>query len=448
MADYGAMSDSELMALVQPKPAAADYSKMSDADLMKTVQPAAKKIGLSDIASSAWNDIKKAAGNVASSVHSGVTLPRDVITGNAQLPSSGAVPGSVEFGDPSSAGLRVADMAALATPISPAARAGEAAIPGVAKATVTEPAVIPTAEAIKGASKSGFEAAKNAGVEIAAPAVKEMATGVQQALEQKGIIRELAPNTHAVLEKLANPPEGATATISGLHAARQALGHASKSITSGAEKPASSIAIEALDQFLQAVPPKAVLAGDATAAGSELKAAIGNYASAARAGDVDARLTRAERQAARSGSGSNIDNSIRQKISAILDVPSRTRGFSAPELAQMEKVVRGTPAANVARKIGKLGVNDGLSLMLHAGAAAGTGGASIPIAVVGTMSRKIAESLTQRQANKLDAMIRARSPLAQSRQPTTRGLTGGEQGMRGARVRAIAEMLNAQSQGR
>lgn len=405
-----------------------------------------QRIGLSDIASSAWRDIKKAAGNVASSVYSGVTLPRDVITGNAQLPSSGAVPGSVEFGDPRSAGGRVADMAMLATPLSPAARAGETAIPGVAKAAVTEKAAVPTAEAIKDASKAGFETAKNAGVEIAAPAVRDMAAGVQQALEQKGIIRELAPNTHAVLERLANPPEGATATISGLHAARQALGHAGKSITSGAEKPASSIAIDALDQFLQAVPPKAVLAGDAPAAGAALKEAIGNYASAARAGDVDARLTRAERQAARSGSGSNIDNSIRQKISAILDVPSRTRGFSADELAQMEKVVRGTGPANVARKIGKLGVNDGLSLMLHAGAAAGTGGASIPVAVVGTVARKIAERLTQRQADKLDAMIRARSPLARSQQPTTRELTGGEQGTRGARVRAIAEMLNAQGQ--
>lgn len=405
-----------------------------------------QRIGLSDLASSAWKDIKKAAGNVASSVYSGVTLSRDVITGNAQLPSSGAVPGSVEFGSPNSAGTRVADMAMLATPLSPAARAGEAAIPGVTKAAVTEKAAVPTAEAIKDASKAGFETAKNAGVEIAAPAVRDMAAGVQQALEQKGIIRELAPNTHAVLEKLANPPEGATATISGLHAARQALGHAGKSITSGAEKPASSIAIDALDQFLQAVPPKAVLAGDAPAAGAALKEAIGNYASAARAGDVDARLTRAERQAARSGSGSNIDNSIRQKISAILDVPSRTRGFSADELAQMEKVVRGTGPANVARKIGKLGVNDGLSLMLHAGAAAGTGGASIPVAVVGTVARKIAERLTQRQADKLDAMIRARSPLARAQQPTTRELTGGEQGTRGARVRAIAEMLNAQGQ--
>lgn len=39
MADYGKMSDEELLALVQPKAAAQDYSKMSDADLLKMVTP-------------------------------------------------------------------------------------------------------------------------------------------------------------------------------------------------------------------------------------------------------------------------------------------------------------------------------------------------------------------------------------------------------------------------
>ncbi len=40
MADYGKMSDEELLALVQPKAVAAqDYSKMSDADLLKAVTP-------------------------------------------------------------------------------------------------------------------------------------------------------------------------------------------------------------------------------------------------------------------------------------------------------------------------------------------------------------------------------------------------------------------------
>lgn len=39
MADYSKLSDAELLALVQPQPAAPDYSKMSDADLVRLVGP-------------------------------------------------------------------------------------------------------------------------------------------------------------------------------------------------------------------------------------------------------------------------------------------------------------------------------------------------------------------------------------------------------------------------
>src|SRR3990167_1357975 len=42
-------------------------------------------------------------GRIAKSVHSAVTLPRDVIEGKAKLPSSEGIPGSVPYGDPESA---------------------------------------------------------------------------------------------------------------------------------------------------------------------------------------------------------------------------------------------------------------------------------------------------------------------------------------------------------
>lgn len=61
---------------------------------------------------------------IGSSIFSGATLPHDVYSGQAQLPSSGAVPGSVPFGDVNSAGPRVADLASLASPISPVSRMG------------------------------------------------------------------------------------------------------------------------------------------------------------------------------------------------------------------------------------------------------------------------------------------------------------------------------------
>lgn len=61
---------------------------------------------------------------ILGTIKSALTLAGDVASGKAKLPSSEGVPGSVPYGDPESAGPRVADMAMLATPLSPVTRAG------------------------------------------------------------------------------------------------------------------------------------------------------------------------------------------------------------------------------------------------------------------------------------------------------------------------------------
>lgn len=77
---------------------------------------------------------------ILGAIKSAATLPRDVMEGKARLPShEGRVPGSVPYGDPESAGLRVADLATLASPVNPAVRAGDFAIPGLARTVATPP---------------------------------------------------------------------------------------------------------------------------------------------------------------------------------------------------------------------------------------------------------------------------------------------------------------------
>lgn len=76
---------------------------------------------------------------IIGSIKSALTLPHDVMEGSAKLPSSGAVPGSVPFGDPESSGPRVADLATIANPINPAMRAGDFAIPGVTRSVGAAP---------------------------------------------------------------------------------------------------------------------------------------------------------------------------------------------------------------------------------------------------------------------------------------------------------------------
>jgi len=85
---------------------------------------------------------------IGSSLASGASLPGDVMAGKA---------------DPNDTG-RVLDLAGMALPLNPAARAGDQAIPGMAK--VLNKPEAPTAQALFNTAGKGFDAAREAGVAI------------------------------------------------------------------------------------------------------------------------------------------------------------------------------------------------------------------------------------------------------------------------------------------
>ncbi len=208
--------------------------------------------------------------------------------------------------------------------------------------------------------------------------------------------------------------------VADLHSAQKALGIMARERDAvGSPTPkaaAASLAKQHLDDYLPNISKADVVAGDATKAAELLTEAGKNWGAAKRGEQVDLQLTRADRQAAKSGMGGNVENAMRQKIATILDNPKRSVGFSPEELAAMEEIVRGTPSRNALRVAGKAGVSGGLSLMLNTAAAFGTGGSSIPLTVAGTLARIIGENATSRAGVKLSEMIRDRSPLSSATQ--------------------------------
>lgn len=312
-----------------------------------------------------------------------------------------------------------------ATGDNPFAKAAAALAAGVLAHRVTTPGVPavprPTTEQVRDASRAGYRSPEVAAVQIQPAAMERFANGVAADLNLRGQLDNVAPQTHNALERLRNTgnvpglPQG-VATIAEIDSVRKNLVELGKDVLPNgrptSEATAANHARREIDRYLNNLQQPDLVAGNAQQATQTLRGAQADWASAAQAEDIGARLTRAERQAARSGSGSNIDNAVRQKVSAVLDVPSRSVGLRPEEIEQAERVVRGSPLANVLRKAGKLGFNDGLSLILHAGAAAGTGGASIPIGILGTMARKGAEAITQRNAGRLENMILDRSAEA------------------------------------
>lgn len=291
-----------------------------------------------------------------------------------------------------------------------------AAKPGVKTAPK---APVPTVAELKDAARAGYKSPEVEAVKINPQSTANLAAKIESDLAQQGF-RPRSNQGAPVFEEVRSliPTKGVTeVSVADVDSARKALGVIAKekdlSGSPTANAAAARTAIDHINDYLPNLQQADVLAGDARKAAQILDEARSNWGAAKRAESVDLQLTRADRQAAKSGSGSNIENSMRQKIATLLDNPKRTVGFSDAEKAAMEAIVRGTPTRNVMRKAGKLGVDGGLSLAWNTAAALGTGGASLPVTIGSTAARKIGEALTSKAGRELSEMIRSRSAVGQ-----------------------------------
>jgi hypothetical protein len=267
------------------------------------------------------------------------------------------------------------------------------------------PPATPSAIDLKAAAKSVYNDPLIKSISIQPSDVARLAQDTSQYLTAQGFRRSPgnAPGTLSELDRL-SPTSGAPLSVDDLRASRRALSITAKQIDPATFQPtpdaaAARQAIEQIDGFLDKLNPS-------------LKQANANYAAGKSADRLDYRTIKADRRAAKSGSGMNIENTIRQEVDKIPN-----RGLTPDQIAQRDAIVLGTPARNALRTAGKLGVDGGLSLMLHGGAAIGTGGTTLPVTIGGTIARKAGEHLTRNAIAALSESIRANSPLARSLAP-------------------------------
>lgn len=353
------------------------------------LQPAQQPFGLGDT----W------PARLAKSIYGAVTLPGDVYQGNVSMvgPDGHTNPEVIN---------RSADLASIASPVSPRTALSAAATKAVA----------PTQQALETAASAGYDKARGLGVEINPQSISQMGGAIGASLEEKGINGELAPKTFSILGKLANPPPESVATVSNLETIRRSLGHAAGDFTNPTEQLAARHAQGHLDDYLAAIPPADVIRGPAAEASQVLGQARGNYAAAKRSSQITDAYDAADLSAAAANSGQNLGNATRQRIKSILLNDKKSAGYSADELAQMEKLVRGTTLGNTARVAGNLlGGGGGLgSFVSAAGGATALGPLGIATPALGLGLKKLSDASVNRQARILSEMIRKRSPLAES----------------------------------
>jgi hypothetical protein len=144
-------------------------------------------------------------------------------------------------------------------------------------------------------------------------------------------------------------------------------------------------------------------------------------------------IDRARRQAEVTGSGGNVENTMRQGINRILNNPARLRSFTAQEREIMQQIVApGSTRQDILRRVGKLSPQgNGLMLWLTiAGSLHDPTMMTPAAAATGAVSKLASEGMTKRRVNDLQQLVHTGrivpSPMADAaRQAATMTLLQG-----------------------
>lgn len=285
--------------------------------------------------------------------------------------------------------------------------AGEAISAGVGKvagAFNKAPKVMDNAE-LRKAADAAYKAADDAGVIFTPQGMARAQGGIQQDLAKLAFLPANQPRVAAVVDEIGKAASSNN-TLSGVDQLRQMARNAYDPQNKASNKMLGKI-IERLDDMIESPAAGEVIARDAKAGAAAIKEGRDLWSRLRKSETLDEALVKAERRAASTGSGGNVDNAIRQNVRGILDNPNKVRGWTPDERAQAEAVVRGSAGQNAARLAGKLSpVGNGLMAALGLGATA-VNPLMIAAPAVGMAAKSIADKATPNKAELLSRIIRA-----------------------------------------
>jgi hypothetical protein len=286
---------------------------------------------------------------------------------------------------------------------------------------------VPTISQMDTAKRAAYKAVDRLGARYAASAVDDMVDDIATKVRTSNINPSRHPRATSMLAEIEGM-KGREMSLTELDQLRQVINRDVGKAPDAAERFFGKKMVSALDAFIDGADDTMMVGGKSGEASKAITTARALNTKLRKAETVADALKRAERGAARSGSGGNLDNQIRQKVSALLDNPKKAASFSAEEREIMEKIVRGTKGQNVLRLLGKLSPQgSGLMAALGLGATAANPLMAIPSAA-GLVAKPLAEGATKSRAAVLNALIRTgqmpgASPLALAAGKNTEAVT-------------------------
>lgn len=274
----------------------------------------------------------------------------------------------------------------------------------------------PSIAALRAAKNAAYTASEREGAIFTPAAMQRLYSEAAADATNFGHAAANEPGIAAALKELDNL-QNSNVTLKGLDTVRKQVSNAGKNYQNQAQVALSGRIKDVIDNFLDTLQPGEVLSGNYKRAVDLIKQARSINQRYRLGQQIEEARYQATNQAASSGVGGNIENAMRQKIKAILNNPKRRASFNASERKLMERINHGSWSQNRLRQIGGFAPSKGFlpaALLAQLGlSAAGAGvpaGVTIPAALAYTTvtsgAKKLGESLTSRNIDRLSAAVR------------------------------------------
>jgi hypothetical protein len=267
----------------------------------------------------------------------------------------------------------------------------------------------PTIQALRAAGDAAYKAMDDAGVLVHRGSFGDAIDDIAAAAKNAGIDPDIHPGASAAVKRLLSE-KGSDISLAKIDQLRQIVREA-PNVGNKGDQRIVGLMLDKLDDYVGRIGLKDIKAGNVDEGLEQLSKGRELWSRYRKSELLDTALLKAERRAASTGSGGNLENTIRQNIRQILDSPSKSRGFTDAEKEAMEAAIRDTGAQRAFRTVGKLSPEgSGLSAWLGILGAA-VNPATIAAPVAGAVGKRISQGATINKAALVDALVRNGGPL-------------------------------------
>lgn len=315
------------------------------------------------------------------------------------LPATGSEAGGyLAKGKPYEGAARVAG--ALVGGLGAAAVPSEIKLPEGPKLPSKAP--VPTVDDARAAKTAAYKAVEQAGVTYTPQAVGSMLDFLGETAIRSKLNPARAPKAASMLGDL-QALRDRPVTMNELDQMRQVVTRDVASSKDGTERHFGNLMTKAIDGFMDNANGPGEVVGDGPGGGDLMRAARSANVRYMKLQDLDKAITKAQRQAAVSGSGGNTNNLMR---SAVNKVGEKRSNWTPDEQTAIDRIVVGDKTANALRQVGKLspsgnGLMGGLNLL----SAATLGPAGAVPGAAGLASKAVADALTKGRVEDLQRII-------------------------------------------